>query len=330
MRGTLIYTYTIAYKKAIEKKRRRKDEAIVPKKRAPNYEEYFPKYDLLQKVTKQISGNDVEFKVKSFSDKNIVIEARVEDTEFDLGFVSKLRDELDDECIKIAKAYDPADAIEEYVFFCVKDFKTVDSFIEKNREKMVSLMKNEPYTFTETEVQESMKNQIRYTNEDLVVVDWDGAFVLDKEGNYTESKAIIEIANIQLLNLRILDGQIAQEVEEVSGFVDIRGIRRFMRSKQLLNRIIQIRTERYGDLEAIDKSLRLFGDWYTGKLYGLISQKLYLDKWRTSIEKRLAVIEDIYNMVSAKISEDYNILLELMIVLLIIFEILLYFRSVGS
>jgi hypothetical protein len=46
----------------------------------------------------------------------------------------------------------------------------------------------------------------------------------------------------------------------------------------------------------VEYSIKLIGDWYSAKLYSLISKKFHLDTWKGYIDKKLDTIEDIYSM----------------------------------
>jgi len=59
---------------------------------------------------------------------------------------------------------------------------------------------------------------------------------------------------------------------------------------------MQIRTQSILETEAVECPIKLIGDWYSAKLYSLISKKFHLDSWKGIIEKKLDTIEDVYSM----------------------------------
>ena len=69
--------------------------------------------------------------------------------------------------------------------------------------------------------------------------------------------------------------------------------------------------------------IKLYGDWYSARLYGIASRKLSIDKWRSAVEAKLGLLRDIYTIITERVAESYNIILEASIVVLIIVEILL-------
>jgi hypothetical protein len=80
---------------------------------------------------------------------------------------------------------------------------------------------------------------------------------------------------------------------------------RLLRSSELrqsLREIIEVRTTSILESEAIDQNVKLIGDWYSARLYSLISRKLHLDEWDRAISRKLDVLEDVYSMATENFS----------------------------
>ena len=95
-----------------------------------------------------------------------------------------------------------------------------------------------------------------------------------------------------------------------------------------LNYIIRFRTKSLLEFDAIENSIKLYGDWYSAKVYNMAGKKLYIEKWKTIVENKLNTIRELYTMIAQQTTEYYNVLLEFTIVLLIIFEIALAFFKI--
>ena len=85
--------------------------------------------------------------------------------------------------------------------------------------------------------------------------------------------------------------------------------------------------------EAIEKNIKLIGDWYSAKLYDLASRKFFLDSWRRSIGRKLDTLEDVYTMTSENLSFSFSRALDMVLiagwfVLLAGWSILLYLEWV--
>jgi hypothetical protein len=66
--------------------------------------------------------------------------------------------------------------------------------------------------------------------------------------------------------------------------------------RKVVKEIIEIRTYSIFESEAVERNIKVIGDWHSAKLYSLISKKFYLDDWKTEIKEKLNTLEDIYTM----------------------------------
>jgi hypothetical protein len=143
-----------------------------------------------------------------------VLEAQ---THFDLkstGNISDLKNTLFEECRDLAIEFNPSVFFEEYIFFCIKDYDgTIDSYLSEHGETIAAMLKDEPIKLAQKEIDNTLATNIRYGRQDITVVDWDGAFLVDASGEFKETIAVLELANIQLLNYRILDKKLAEKID---------------------------------------------------------------------------------------------------------------------
>src|SRR3989344_8479210 len=317
MKGKLVHTLILSTAKEIKKKTT--DVTIKPYKSSPNYEEYFPKYKELEKpIEKDVNGKKVIINLKSFND-NLIIEAETEFDEKDIDKILDIKEILYDECQKNAKKYEPSLFFEEYTFYCISDYESYDKYISANRIKIASLLKDETIDLTNKEINETMSSNLKYGKEDTVIIDWDGTFILDKKKEFDDIISLIELANIQLLNLRILDNKLQDEIARIRKLIDFGKLKIFKLSSYIKD-IIKLRSEALLELDSIENIIKLYGDWYSARLYNIAAKKMYIEKWRSNVEAKLNLLKEMYDMVSSRMSESYNIILEFTIVFLIILE----------
>jgi hypothetical protein len=324
MKGTIIYTLIYAISKDV---RVAKDEVVKPVRSAPIYEEYFPRFRVVKEgVVQEIKGRKILFDIKTFGDANLLVEAEVPFNLRDTHGLLELKSTLFEECKKLAKEFNPSQFFEEYLFFTVKDDEgTVERYLAKNGEHIAAILKDEPIKLVQKEIDDTIASNIRYGREDVTVVDWDGAFLLDSSGEFKETMAVLELANIQLLNLRILDSKLAEKVATLKRQLEPGTIASFLKLSPYMKDIIKIRSQSVLELENIDNALKLYGDWYSGKLYDLAGKKLHLDRWKSTVNSKLEVLKDLYEMTSHILTERYNLWLEFSIVVLIVFELVVAF-----
>jgi hypothetical protein len=324
MGGNVIYTLIYSISKEVKEA---KDEVVKPVRSAPLYEESFLRFKVVREaIVREVNGRRITFDLKIFEDSNLVIEAQ---TPFDLkstGNLSNLKNTLFEECRNLADEFNPSVFFEEYIFFCVKDYDgTIDSYIIEHGETIAAMLKDEPIKLAQKEIDDTLATNIRYGRQDITIVDWDGAFLIDASGEFKETIAVLELANIQLLNFRILDKKLAEKIDLLKQQGEPLDLGSFFRISPFMKNVIKIRSQSVLELETIESALKLYGDWYSGKLYDLASKKFHLNTWRAQVDAKLQVLGDLYEMVEHVMTERFNLILEFLIVLLIVLEIVLAF-----
>ena len=324
MDGTIIYTLIYSISKEVKEA---KDEVVKPVRSAPLYEENFLRFKVVRDtIIREVSGRRITFDLKIFEDSNLIIEAQ---TPFDLkntGNISRLKKTLFEECRNLANEFNPSVFFEEYIFFCVKDYDgTIDSYLSEHGETIAAMLKDESIKLAQKEIDDTLATNIRYGRQDITVVDWDGAFLIDASGEFKETIAVLELANIQLLNFRILDKKLAEKIDMLKQYGEPLDLGSFFRISPFMKNVIKIRSQSVLELETIKSALKLYGDWYSGKLYDLASKKFHLNTWRVQVDAKLQVLGDLYEMVEHVMTERFNLILEFLIVVLIVLEIVLAF-----
>ena len=77
-------------------------------------------------------------------------------------------------------------------------------------------MKSEKRELDENEINYTLSSQLKYAKDDLIIVDWDGAFIFDQHGEFGESIEMLQLANLQLLRYRILDEDLDERLQKAS------------------------------------------------------------------------------------------------------------------
>lgn len=322
--GTIIYTLIYSISKEVKEA---KDEVVKPVRSAPLYEENFLRFKVVRDtIIREVSGRRITFDLKIFEDSNLIIEAQTPFGLKNTGNISNLKKTLFEECRNLANEFNPSVFFEEYIFFCVKDYDgTIDSYLSEHGETIAAMLKDESIKLAQKEIDDTLATNIRYGRQDITIVDWDGAFLIDASGEFKETIAVLELANIQLLNFRILDKKLAEKIDMLKRHGEPLDLGSFFRISPFMKNIIKIRSQSVLELETIESALKLYGDWYSGKLYDLASKKFHLNTWRAQVEAKLQVLGDLYEMVEHVVTERFNLILEFSIVVLIVLEIVLAF-----
>lgn len=214
---------------------------------------------------------------------------------------------------------------EDYVIYELLGPVPVDNLAERIRAQagpIARLLRAEPGRLSEQEVQDALACQISYGGADVTLVDWNAALILG--GPAEDVRAVLEFANVQLLESRFVDNRLDEDLEAAYRMFD-RQRWGFMgyEARASYSRIARMRIDSALLNEGVNNALKLVGDQFLARVYRLASQRLHLPAWQANINRKLEVLEAI----SARVGEEQSArrieILEWIIIALIAFEILL-------
>ncbi|HEY0304950.1 MAG TPA: hypothetical protein VGC44_08245 [Longimicrobiales bacterium] len=175
---------------------------------------------------------------------------------------------------------------------------------------------------------ELLRHRFSYYPNDLVVLTWDRAFVIEPSGDMDVAD-VLEVANAQLLELRYYDELLDAELPVMYGRVEsarqrLRGLgrRRYAALARQLHTLVAEVTE---ITERIDNALKVTEDVYLARIYGAALELFRTGTWGAAVDHKLAIIRDTYSALYDDAATARAELLELTIVLLIVFEVILAF-----
>lgn len=281
-----------------------------------------PAQFIIGEEKKEIKGREIIFTLKAYKPDVLLVETRVDDIEdifsqdtFDL------REALINGCHEIIKKNGGKFEMgEEYSLACVSNYDgDPDQFFNK-KTQIASFLKSEREALDEKEIEYTLSSQIKYSKDDVVVLDWDGAFVFDPDGNFDAIIELFQLANLQLLRYRILAIDVDDRMDKISKLVQQKPIKRFGflnrgEITQSLREAIKIRSQSVTEFEKMEREIKLIGDWYFARLYELIVKKFRIDEWKKSVKEKLDSLEDIYSVVSENFSISRSQMLELIQIL---------------
>ena len=76
-------------------------------------------------------------------------------------------------------------------------------------------------------------------------------------------------------------------------------------------------------VERAENALKLIGDLYLARVHAAASERFYLREWEASINRKLDIVEDFYQLLTDRVRNTQSHTLELIIILLILFEIMM-------
>jgi hypothetical protein len=223
---------------------------------------------------------------------------------------------------------------EDYLVYAVHELDepmTADRLLTTHGAEIAAMLRGERQRLSEQEESRILSNRISYLADDLVIPTWNAAFVYDTPAGAQAALEIVEYANSQLLQYRYYDERLDQELTSI--YADLQKPRwydrwigsRYERAARRLHALFIDVNEITGRTE---NALRFTADVYAARLFGLIAGRLVLDAWKGSVAGKLRTLDDIYRFAVEQTSMARGEVLELAIVLILVFELLLFFLGI--
>jgi len=232
----------------------------------------------------------------------------------------------------VPQEYRSSGLYEEYVVLCLaKINESPDAFIEANAARLARFIRSQREGLDPAEINEILVSRVRYSQEDLTLVDWEAALIIAPQGDFQSDVELLKIGNYQLLRYRMLDQSIEGILHAINREFTQGKRSRAKPTRSSLRRIIAHRLEIALDFEHTDQNLLLIGDWYTAKLFGIIRNEFYLDEWKSAVRTKLDNLEGVIHTIQENFSLSFSGLLENVqlagwIILLIGYFILFFFE----
>lgn len=174
--------------------------------------------------------------------------------------------------------------------------------------------------------EELLSFSFSYSDNDLVVLSWDKAIVIEPSGSM-DIPDLLEFANAQLLELRVYDDMVDRELDSINERIMTQvspSIWKIKRYEALAARVMRTVTDLTGITEKIDNSLKVTEDVYYARIYTSALSLFKVRQWETNIERKINIASRVYDMLYREIANRRTELLELIIVILILIEIVLF------
>ncbi|MFZ4617900.1 MAG: hypothetical protein ACOYM2_17100 [Rectinemataceae bacterium] len=171
-----------------------------------------------------------------------------------------------------------------------------------------------------SQILETLGHPISYRRDDLAIYDLDRCLIIDPRGDYEDILLIIEHANWQLLELRVLDKLLDRWLDEAEDEVQVRGAAKRKRRVRggrgksapwKRARLQSLRFDALFILENLENSSKIIGDYYLGQVYDQLCEVFNTDGWKGAVERRLDILENVYDMVKTDGNENTLITLEI-------------------
>ncbi|MGH8022125.1 MAG: hypothetical protein ACRED1_00985 [Limisphaerales bacterium] len=217
---------------------------------------------------------------------------------------------------------------EAYTVFCIAAPPTgldglpvsAENWFRVHRRDVAALLtqESEGDRLSKQESEESTGRYLSYYDNDLVVVDWDAALLVDEPEDFDETLYIMELANLQLAELeaydRILDNALERSYRDLSD--------RTLRSRaDTLRQLREIRIDLARFNDELSNITKFFGDWHLARIYEKLASRFHLGEWHRNIDGKLKILADLYQLLKQDQTNRWMMILEGTIILLFIVDL---------
>jgi hypothetical protein len=187
------------------------------------------------------------------------------------------------------------------------------------------LLLNETRPLSADARRELLPHRFSYYGDDLAILTWDNALVVEPGEQDTDLQYIVEFANAQLLELRYYDALLDAELPRLYDDIEAARARHAVfpgrRFAALLQRLQAQVADSTELVERVENALKVTDDVYLARVYSAALELFRGRTWRAGIDRKLAILRDTYAMLNGEAQAARSETLEIAIVLLIVVEL---------
>ncbi|HAK96208.1 MAG TPA: hypothetical protein DCM87_14760 [Planctomycetes bacterium] len=220
---------------------------------------------------------------------------------------------------------------EMYTSYCLTEAPGGGAALQRDaRAGIAALLTGEsrPEKLSSQQIDEVTRIAFSYYDDDLAVVHWDAALLIEPNEVYEDLLYVFEVSNLQLLMLRKYDRYLDMRLER--GYADFERLHRrlpllYGRQRDMVRELAEVRMDLAKTTDELENTAKFFGDWYVARVYMGLAQRLHLGDYDKSVDEKLVTLNDLYQSVLSETQTRQNLVLEWAIVLLILFEVVMAF-----
>jgi hypothetical protein len=223
---------------------------------------------------------------------------------------------------------------EAYTVFCIaapvlnaqNEPANAEQWFQAHRRQIAALLTQEEELerLSKQEAEESTARYLSYYDDDLVVLDWDAALLVDGPRDFDEPLYIMELANLQLAELEAYDRLLDDALER--SYRDL-GERPLRSRGDTMRELREIRIDMARFNDELSNITKFFGDWHLARIYEKISSRFHLGDWHRTIDGKLKTLDDLYQILKHDQNNRFMLWLEVAIVLLFVIDLVILVMS---
>lgn len=232
----------------------------------------------------------------------------------------------------------PVEAVrdeEAYTVFCldtapvaggpVEAFSASD-WLTANAKAVAGLLNDDDgRLLSPSEVNDTVSHHLTYHHDDLTVVDWDAALVIQPADELGEVLHVMELANVQLAELVAYDLFLDDLLDR-----SYRDLARPKTGRLTLRRLREIRLDLSRLSDELSNTTKFFGDWHLARIYQRVFGLFHLNDWQRVIDEKLNTLGDLYQLMRQDQVNRWMMALEVSIVLLFVIDLIILLVGLGK
>ncbi len=220
---------------------------------------------------------------------------------------------------------------EAYTVFCIhaplrtpagSPFRA-EAWLDAHRREIAALLTQDGASdLSRQEVLESTSRSLSYHEDDLIVIDWDAALLVDQPADTAEAIHILELANLQLAELEAYDRHLDASLER--SYRDL-GNTPLRRRADVLRELRELRIDMARFHDELSNLSKFFGDWHLARVYEAAAARFHLADWHRAVDDKLKTLDDLHQILKSDQSNRWMMILEVTVVLLFIIDLVMLF-----
>jgi len=219
---------------------------------------------------------------------------------------------------------------EEYIVFrlsALRDARGRASVQALSDERLAPLLLGEQRPLAQQALSGLLTHRFSYYADDLVVLTWENALVVEPQSTDRDVEYILEFANAQLLELRVYDALLDAELPAMYDRIAAARERRHPLPTRRFQSVLSDLQTRVADVtetvERAENGLKVTDDVYLARVYGAALDLFRATAWRRGIERKLEIFRETYAMLNGEAQAARSELLEVVVILVILAELVL-------
>ncbi len=216
---------------------------------------------------------------------------------------------------------------EDYLIGTVEAFDTaIDAAAVLQRLDLVPLLSGRERPLSAGARHDLLRHSFSYYPDDLAVITWDRAFLYEPLGD-TDVADVLQIANAQLLEMRVYDELLDAELPRMRDLLDAAVRRRNLltarRYAALARRLLTLVAEVSELTERVDNALQVTEDVYLARVYAAAMELFRVPNVTAAVDRKLAIIRETYTALHSEAAGVRAEVLEIAVLVLIAVEVIL-------